>query len=72
MFDVWSFLPQNVMDCSKLTGITPPPPSFLPSPPLNLQTVQAPFWAIPPLYWFFENPKNKFFIINPILSFKSN
>ena len=31
-----------------------PPPSFLPSPPLNLQNVQAPpFLAITPIYWFF-------------------
>ena len=37
MFDVWSFLPQNVMDSSEL-----------PSPPLNLQTVQAPFLSNPP------------------------
>ena len=31
--------------------------SFLPSPPLNLQTVQAPFFRqFLPIYWFFVNP----------------
>ena len=35
-------------------------PSFLPSPPLNLQTVQTPFfWQFPPIYWFFEHPPFK-------------
>ena len=72
---------------------TPPPPSFLPSPLLSLQTVQAP---LPPntqtlfkqsvLYiafsWILPSPLNrnfqwtpvtlKFFILNPIPSFKSN
>ena len=45
-------------------GINPPPPSplkntnpsILPSPPSNLQTVQAPFFRQSlPLYWFFMN-----------------
>ena len=63
------------------------PSSFLPSPPLNLQTVKAaPFLGNPPLYWFFVNPSPppksrifqwnqiilRFFILNCILSFKSN
>ena len=70
-------------------GINPPSktplPSFLPSPPLNLQTVQAPLfkycplyigfsWTPPPKSWIFQwAPKiSKCFILNPILSFKSN
>ena len=40
-------------------------PFFLPSPPLNLQTVQPPFLCNPPhLYWFFVNTlpsKSQFF-----------
>ena len=33
------------------------PPSFLSSPPLNLQTVQAPFFKESPIYiGFFVNP----------------
>ena len=59
-------------------------PSFLPSPPLNLQTVQALFFRQSPLYigfswtplkdWIFQwTPKLlRFFIVNSILSFKSN
>ena len=59
--------------------------SFMPStPPLNLQTVQAPIsQAIPPTYWFFVNPyKNlnlqwtftilRFSILDPIPLFKNN
>ena len=61
---------------------------FLPSPPLNRQTLQALphlFLGNPPrLYWFFVNPRPKspifqwtskilkFFILNIMLSFKSN
>ena len=48
-------------------GVSTPPhllknttPSFLPSPPLNLQIVQTPFfWQFPPIYWFFEHPPFK-------------
>ena len=75
---------------SPLKNITP---FFLTKPPLNRQTVQAPFLGNPPpLHWFFvtahrppppparkfasfsEPPKYciKFFILNTILSFKSN
>ena len=43
-------------------GINPlqkyPPPSALPSPPLNQQTVHAPpFLVIPTIYWFFKKPR---------------
>ena len=61
------------------------PPSFLPSPPLNLQTVQASPFRLSSLYisflWtplsktrvFPWTPKIlKFFILHPILSFKIN
>ena len=60
------------------------PPLFCQSPPLNLQTVQAPFLGNPPSSFFGElsPPKScifqktpeilKFFILDPILSFKSN
>ena len=61
-----------------------PPPPFLPSsPPLNLQTVQAPFlsslssigflWTFHKSGIFQWTPKiSKFFILSTILSFKSN
>ena len=57
---------------------------FLAKPSLNRQTVQAPpFRQSPSLYWFFVNPPKsqifqwtpkilKVFILNTILSFKSN
>ena len=57
---------------------------FLAKPPLNQQIVQTPFWAISPLYigfswtrlksWIFQWTRKmlKFFILNMILSFKSN
>ena len=61
------------------------PPLFLAKPPLNQQTVQAlpPFLGNPPPYIGFSrppqksdlsvNPRNiKVFILNAILSFKSN
>ena len=70
-------------------GIKPPSkiplPSFLPRPPLNQQTVQAPFLCNPPpskLIFREPSPKSrifqwtlkilKFFILNAILSFKGN
>ena len=61
-------------------GIKPPsktPPFSCQASPLNLKTVQAaPFQAIPPPYWFFVNPSPQkilaFFVLNPILYFKSN
>ena len=52
--------------------------SLLPSPPVNLQTVQASplFRQSPLIYWFFIfswTPKIlKFFLLHPILCFKSN
>ena len=80
-----------VLVCIVCIGVSTPPskillPSFLPSPPLNLQTVQAPlFRQSPPYILVFRAhppPKNqifqltpktlKLFILNPILSFKSN
>ena len=70
-------------------GITPSllkntPTSFLPSLPLNLQTVQAPLFRLSHIFWFFVTlppmPKNwifqgtskilKSFILNPITSVK--
>ena len=35
-----------------------PPFFFVKPPPLNLQTVQAPFLGISPIYWFFVNLHN--------------
>ena len=73
-------------DINPLKNITPPLSCQAP-PPLNLQTVKAaPFLGNPPLYWFFVNPSPppksrifqwnqiilRFFILNCILSFKSN
>ena len=60
------------------------PTSFLPSLPLNLQTVQAPLFRLSHIFWFFVTlppmPKNwifqgtpkilKSFILNPITSVK--
>ena len=66
-------------------GYQYPSPSFLPSHPSNWQTAQAFLFRQSPLYigfswtplnksWIFQwNPKIlKFFILNTILSFKSN
>ena len=57
-------------------------PLFLAKPPINQQIVQAPpplplLDSLLPLYWFFVNPPLKvgflkFFILNTVLSFKSN
>ena len=59
-----------------------PTTPFLPSPPLNLQSVQVPlFRQFLAIYWFFVNPPPisqwtttilKFFILNLIPSFKIN
>ena len=57
--------PSDVMVHSVHCGITPlkeTTPSFLPSLPLNWQTVQAPLLfrqSPPPLYWFFVNLPQK-------------
>ena len=61
----------------------PPPPSFLPSPSLNLLSKRPLFRQSAPIYWFFVNPPKsqiflwnpkilKFFIFHSILSFKNN
>ena len=87
-WEIKGFWENNVIILGITVSTSPSPlknttPSFLPSSLLNLQSVQPPlpFLAIPPpLYWFFINPppplppslKIGFFILNPILSFKSN
>ena len=61
----------------------PAPPSFLPSPSLNLLSKRPLFRQSAPIYWFLVNPPKsqiflwnpkilKFFIFHSILSFKSN
>ena len=82
---IWNFLSLHyIIVC---IGVSPPLPCFV-KPPLNWQTVQGPlFMQSLSLYWFFVNPPPpapktwsfqwtpkilKFFILNTILSFKSN
>ena len=75
----WGITPPPLPPPIPHTHIKTPLPSFLPSPLLNLQTVQAPFLINPPPYIlvFRDPPKNWifqwtpiFFILNPSHLFK--
>ena len=78
---VSSFLGIVCIGVSTAPSKTPLPSFFLSPPPLNLLTVQVPLFKQSPLYIGFSwppppAPKSRifkiFFILNTILSFKSN
>ena len=82
-YSSWGNAPNSIVRIGVWAPLKNTTPFSLAKHPLNLQTVQSPFLDNPPP-WFFVNhpPKSqivqwtpkilKFFILKPILSFKSN